>query len=179
MKNNICAYGKIHLLLIVFLLVVISCDRNRKPDSKKIIDINEQKNKNIEEFVVIDFPDTVTLGQGLILGKLWYNLVSRLDTIRPSNIDKRYVFLHIAIDPKEDFISLEEIKKTEHFIYEDTLGHGYFSFEAVFTKPGNNLLNGVVEDIIIQKGEDKDGNVKMRTNETLISKNVFVKDTIH
>ncbi|MGS2761629.1 hypothetical protein [Sinomicrobium sp. M5D2P9] len=179
MENSIYAYGKIRLLLIVFLLVVISCDRNRKPDNKKIIDINEQKIKNIEEFVVIDFPDTVTLGQGLIPGKLWYNLVSRLDTIRPSNIDERHIYLHIAINPKEEFTSLKEIKKTEHFIYKDTIGYGYFSFEAVFTKPGNNLLNGVVEDIIIQKGEDKDGNVKMRTNETLISKDVYVKDTIH
>ncbi|RNL83109.1 hypothetical protein ED312_15715 [Sinomicrobium pectinilyticum] len=175
MVSNTNIFRKI--MLVVFLLGVASC--NRKSHHKNTVDTAEQEIEKTEEFVIVDFPDTVTVGQGLIQGKLWYNLVSRLDTIRPSNIDKRYVFLHIAIDPKEDFISLEEIKKTEHFIYEDTLGHGYFSFEAVFTKPGNNLLNGVVEDIIIQKGKDKDGNVRMRTNETLISKNVFVKDTIH
>ncbi len=158
---------------ILFLLLVISCNNKKvKENLSQKVSKNFSEKENEESLITyFDFKDTLYLDENAS-GVIKYNL--NLDSLSESDIEKRYTFLYISTD--KEALNLEAIKNLKHDIFIDTVGNGTFYFEAEFTKVGNNLLNGVIEDLVFLKELTREGKVKIISNKTSISKNVFVVD---
>ncbi len=157
------------LYYFVVFLILTSC----KTEPNK--DVYDEVLKEASQFdsdsliTFFEFRDTVAINQN-ISGEIKYNL--GLD-VKLTNIDKRYTFFYVTTE--KEALDIESIKSTNHNIFIDTVGNGTFYFNTKFTNFGNNLLNGVFEDIIYLKGITKDGKVKIVKKYTNISKDVFVK----
>lgn len=160
-------------MLFFVLAVVYSCMDNGKRKTAKIS--TDSTNGGYTKILQLEFPDTVLLKEN-IQGKIKYGL--ELDSLMVSDISSRYIFFHVATSSEREGLTLEEIKEENRIVYEDTIGKGIFNFEVSFSQPGDNVLNGVIEDIRImsEELEDKD-KVRIITKETSISKNIYVKDS--
>ncbi|MCF6347010.1 MAG: hypothetical protein L3J20_01760 [Flavobacteriaceae bacterium] len=156
---------------LVFLIILISCNTKPKEDISGEVLKDTSQFKSESQITFFEFQDTVTINQD-ILGEIKYNL--GLDDLKLSDIDKRYTFFYVTT--QKEALDLESIKNTSHNIFIDTVGNGTFYFNAKFTNYGNNLLNGVIEDIIYLKGITNEGKVKIIKKKTNISKDVFVKE---
>ncbi len=158
------------LYYILLLVILTSCNIKSKKDIYNVVykDTSQFRDKSLITF--FKFQDTVILNQ-VVLGEIKYNY--ELDGLKLSDIDKRYTFLYITT--QKEALDLEAIKNTSHTIFIDTIGNGTFYFNAKFTNFGNNLLNGVIEDIIYLKGITKEGKVKIIKKKINLSKDVFVK----
>ena len=163
-----------YVMALIVLAAVYSCMDNtdRKTAKFSANSSNEKETKILQ----LEFPDTVLLKEN-IQGRIKYGLY--LDSLRPSDISSRYIFFHVATSSDKKGLSLEEIKKENRIVYEDTIGKGVFHFEVIFPHVGDNVLNGIIEDIRILNGqvEDKD-KVRIVTKETSISRNIYVKDSL-
>lgn len=158
---------KITIVFIILSSIFCSCeDRTTKSPSKNGI--------IPQELLVLNIPDSVVNGEN-IMGSIKYN--REIDSLTPKDISSRYVFLHLTTSSKQKNLSIETIKTENRMVFEDTVGNGIFDFDIVFEKSGNQILNGVIEDIIIlnEQIEEQD-KVRIITKETSVSKNIFVKD---
>ena len=156
-------------ILLILLSVFSSCDNK----STKMIS-NKETMKQESLIRLLDLPQSVIKGEN-IRGSIEYD--TKLDSLLPEDISSRYIFLHLTISSHQKNLSIESIKNEKRIIYEDTIGNGIFNFDIIFEKSGNQVFNGVVEDIMIlsEPLEDED-KVRILTKETSISQVVFVKD---
>lgn len=155
---------KINIKLFVILILIIASCNKKSELLEDNININEPK------IIGFKFPDTVSKNQET-LGELKYNL--KIDTLESSDIIERYTLFYITTE--KNAIGVEAIEKTEHNIFLDTIGNGTFKFKVKFANTGNQLLSGVVEDVVMFKGEKKD-KILTITDETSVMWEVFVKD---
>lgn len=161
-------------MILIVLAIIYSCTDNAEKKTAKFSTKND--NGKNTEILKLEFPDTVSSKEN-IQGKVKYGL--DLDSLKPSDISSRYIFFHVATSSDKVGLSLEEIKNENRIVYEDTIGEGVFNFEVSFTHFGDNILNGVIEDIRILNGELKDKDkVRIITKETSISQNTYVKDSL-
>ncbi len=154
----------------MFLIILTSCNTKPKKDVSDEVLKDASQFKSESQITFFEFQDTVIINQD-ISGEIKYNL--EFDGFKLSDIDKRYTFFYVTT--QKEALGLESIKSTNHNIFIDTVGNGTFYFNAKFTNSGNNLLNGVIEDIIYLRGLTKEGKVKIINKKTNISKDVFVK----
>ena len=151
------------ITLFFILSIFISCGQQN----------NSSVNKDTlvkSKILNISLADTVFKNQ-VFFGEIRYDM--NLDTLKPLDIRERYVLLYITNDEKA--LSLEDIKKTNHNIFIDTVGNGFFHFNAAFPTAGNQKLKGAIEDIVMLK-EDSTENVRILTEITIVTMNVFIKE---
>ncbi len=148
--------------------MIISCKENV---DKSLVKLNNENNIGQNKILFFEFPDTVAVSK-VIKGKLRYNT-----SLKNSNFDERYIFLHIMTNQEKEDVPLDEMIKIDgRLVYEDTIGNGWFPFEAVFTKSGKSTLHSVVEDIIVLDNQVKGNKVEMTSTETIIAKDVHVQE---
>jgi len=154
------------LLCFSLVLMLLSC----KEDNNKHSDVlSDQANFEKKKILFFEFPDTVVMNK-LTPGKLRYNT-----SLKNSDFDERYFFLHLETNQDKKDVSLKEMLEiNDRSVYEDTIGDGWFSFQAIFTKSGESTLHCVVEDIIVWDNQLKGEKVKMNSMETIITKDVYV-----
>ncbi len=148
------------------ILLIIFCSCVHKED--KILTGNAIGESN--SLQVFKFPDTVLKNQNTS-GEIKYDL--ELDTLNSLRVNKRYTFLYVTTE--KGVFSLEDIKKGNHDSFVDTVGDGTFYFNTKFTNLGQNILSGVIQDVIFTNEFTEGGKVKVIKKNTNISKEVFVK----
>lgn len=158
---------KKYIKLFFLLILCVSCRKNDKIKNKYPNNQVEVVEDKISTFV---FPDTIKVGK-YIKGELKYNIKN---TGIVEKINSRYIYLYVTSE-KQEGITANEIQKTNFLIYKDTIGNGFFTFEAKFSKLGNQLLNGAVVDIIFYDDNriDKDS-MMIKEIETQFTKDVYV-----
>src|SRR5690606_17405977 len=151
----------------LFLEILLSCSNSSKQKDEELTEIST-KNQH-QEFLMFDFPDTVQVNK-IITGRLQYNLNNGDE----SNMGSRHILLFIKTEKKERF-TLDEIKRVNSLGYEDTIGNGFFTFEAVFSKQGRQFLNGVIDDVIFLEDNNlQKDSLMMKRKETQFTKDVYV-----
>jgi hypothetical protein len=159
------------IFYLAFLVILISCNLNLKKEAHSEVNKGTSQIKSESLITFFKFKDTSIVNED-ILGELKYNL--ELDSLKSSDIAKRYTFLYITT--QREALDLEAIKNANHNIFIDTVGNGTFYFNAKFSDSGNNLLNGVIEDLIFLKEITDEGDTKIIRKKTNISKDIFVKE---
>lgn len=163
-------------LFMISILALISCNTDIKNNKDNIIEVQTNWSKSGSENILkLLYPDTVLIKK-LVEGELIYNMNSiELDS---SKIADRTIFLHVDMNTSEDPISFKEMNKYPHIVYEDSLLTGKFSFGSGYRKKGQNYLHIVIQDLVLMKGLAQKDSLLVNKFETIITKPVYVKDTI-
>ncbi len=144
------------LLIVINVFILFSCSDKRNIDNNDLI-----------ELIISDKAAINNIEEGIIK----YNL--KLDTLTPDEISSRYLFMHYTTLYSKD-MTFNEIKNGKKIILYDSLLTGQFNFKYAFEKIGNGVFNAAIEDIITLKERQKDGKIRIITNETTVSKDVLV-----
>lgn len=165
------------LKLVFVAIIILSCTKQ----NKNLTSEGEQSSTGTLDYVTQDienskitkftFPDTIFINQK-VTGKIKYNI--ELDTLDLSKIFKRYIFLYVSTETYET--GVKAIEKVKHKIFIDSLGEGNFIFNASFKNKGNNIVNGVIQDVILYNVELENGKKLTSEEETIIMKKVYVKE---
>lgn len=155
--------------LTLNLIIILSCSNQNSfnKDGLKTVDGENSKILNI------NFHDTIKANNN-IHGELIYNL--KLDTIKQSDIVERFLFLYVTSESLKVGGYVDEIKKTSHKIFTDTIGNGIIEFNVEFNEKGKNLLTCVLQDVLFLKGRNNEEALVEYIIETEMHKKVYVQD---
>jgi len=163
MKNNI----KWTFLLVSILIFVFACKNEVKPKELEIY----SEDTNRFELIMNDTISVSNIARGSI------NYDTELDTLKASDIKKRYIFLHL-ISQSNKRLTFDEIKSKSDWIYVDSLNlNGDFKFNILCDKIGYNTINLAIEDVIILN-DLVDDKVRILTDEISIAKDIYVSELI-
>lgn len=168
---------KLNYSILVFstLLILLSCKNHEKSDILDKLSLPKQisyigyDRDSVLKIIDFIFPDTVNVNKQ-IGGELKYDL--RLDTIEPSEIIERYIYLYTST---EISVNVMDIEKKKHKIFLDTIGDGTFNFNIKFDNLGNTSFTLILQDNILMKSRNSQEKMDVLTDEIIILRNVYIK----